>query len=481
MRGVRPPSVDSVAQLLAGNESLADLPRPLLVAAARTGIACDPANAEAAAITEAQVLKNRLIQPVINATGVLLHTNLGRAPQPPLDSRSAVRYNNVEFDLATGQRGSRRTSVEGLLRQITGAEGVLVVNNCAAAVMLALAAIAKTGGVAVSRGELVEIGGGFRIPDVLEQSGAALVEVGTTNRTRVGDYAHAIDRSVASDRPIGMLLKVHQSNYKIVGFTEEATIDELATLGKSRGIAVVADIGSGLLDANLPWLADKSGRVPELPWLANEPAVRQTLAAGADVAIFSGDKLLGGPQAGILVGRADLIEACAKHPLARAVRPGSGVLQALQSTLLAYMRRDLTQLPFWNMAVTPLDELRRRAENIVEAVSLVLDGSTLDGSALDGSALDTAEPATAAGNGNVWVVDTQSVAGGGTLPGQSFSSVGVALKGNKVPRLRRTSPPIIARSTDGLTTLDLRTVDPSDDPIIISALIDSISRTHPQP
>lgn len=459
---MRPPSVDSLAQSLAGHPRLSDLPRPLLVAAARTGIANDPANAESAALAAAEALKSRLIQPVINATGVLLHTNLGRAPLPASSPRSTVRYNNVEFDLATGQRGSRRTSVEGLLRQITGAEGVLVVNNCAAAVMLSLAAIAKTGGVAVSRGELVEIGGGFRIPDVLEQSGAALVEVGTTNRTRVNDYGQAVTKAASSDRPVRMLLKVHQSNYKIVGFTEETSIEELAALGQSHDIPVIADIGSGLLDANLPWLADKSGRVPELPWLANEPAVRQTLAAGADIAIFSGDKLLGGPQAGILVGRADLIEACAKHPLARAVRPGSGVLLALQNTLLAYMRRDLAQLPFWNMATLSLDELRQRAESIVKEVN---------------DAVDMADGGRAP---DAWVAETESVAGGGTLPGQSFPSIGVAIKGNKVPRLRRSSPPIIARSTDGLTTLDLRTVDPADDALLVSALVASIAPSLPQ-
>jgi L-seryl-tRNA(Ser) seleniumtransferase len=419
----RPPSVDALAR------SIADvaLPQPLLVDAARAAIAAgDPATAR----RQAEATAAALLRPVINATGVLLHTNLGRAPRPaaplPGVGGGSVRYANVEFDLATGRRGSRHRHAASLLARAAGAEAALVVNNGAAAVLLAATALAGDGRqVIVSRGELVEIGGGFRIPEVMAASGAQLAEVGTTNRTRAADYAAAVGPTT------GLVLKVHQSNYRIVGFTAEATVAELAALG----VPVVADIGSGLLDATTPWLP---GGPPA--WLHGEPAARQTLADGAALVTFSGDKLLGGPQAGILMGRRDLVDRCARHPLARALRPGGLVLDALQATALAYLRRDLAALPFWAFATAPTDALRRRAREVAAAA------------------------------GGVEVVDCASVAGGGSLPGTEIPSVGVQRAGDHTAALRAWDPPVIARAHDGATLCDLRSVDPADDDVLAKAL-----------
>ncbi|HEX9970001.1 MAG TPA: L-seryl-tRNA(Sec) selenium transferase, partial [Acidimicrobiales bacterium] len=337
---MRPPSVDTLARELAD----IGLPHPLLVDAAREAVAAgDPASAAA----RAEAVRAALLGPVVNATGVLLHTNLGRAPLGAVPSGT---YSNVELDLATGERGSRSASAARLVARSCSAEAALVVNNGAAAVLLALTAVAKGRPVVVSRGELVEIGGGFRVPEILVQSGAELTEVGTTNRTRLADY-----RAVVADVDGAVVLKVHPSNFRIVGFTESATVRQLAGLG----VPVVVDIGSGLLDARTPWLA--SGPPG---WLEGEPAAKQTLADGADLVTFSCDKLLGGPQAGVIAGRRELVEACAGHPLARALRPGSLVLGALQETLLAYLRRDGDAIPFWRMACTPVDVLRGRAEAI---------------------------------------------------------------------------------------------------------------------
>src|SRR3954471_3827848 len=314
VENMRPPSVDALAR------SLADvgLPHPMLVDAARSAIAAgDPESARG----RAQSMASTLRRPVINATGVILHTNLGRAP---LSVSVAGRATNLELDLATGKRGNRNAHAATLLARASGAEAALVVNNGAAAVLLVLAALAAGKPVPVSRGELVEIGGAFRVPDVMAQSGARLVEVGTTNRTRLADYRDAVDAETA------LVLKVHQSNYRIVGFTEATDVGALVGLG----VPVVVDLGSGLLDAGCPWL---DGGPP--PWLATEPAVRQTLDAGAALVTFSGDKLLGGPQAGVIAGRADLVARCAKHPLARALRPGALVLGALQDVALAYLHR----------------------------------------------------------------------------------------------------------------------------------------------
>jgi L-seryl-tRNA(Ser) seleniumtransferase len=306
----------------------------------------------------------------------------------------------------------------------------MVVNNCSAGLMLVLSALATGRSVAVSRGELVEIGGGFRVPDVMAQSGAHLVEVGTTNRTRLADFANAMDQ-----HDLALTLHVHQSNYKIVGFTEAVTIAELASLD----VPVVADIGSGLLDAACPWLDG-----PPPAWLHDEPAAKQTLAAGADLVVFSGDKLLGGPQSGIIAGSAELVKKCAAHPLARAVRPGGLVLGALQETMLAYLRRDGDAIPFWRMAATPMTELTARAEAIAAACAPVID---------------------------VTVIATEAVPGGGTLPTVTMPSIGVQLTGDHLGALRARDLPIIGRVVDGNTVLDLRSVPPERDGDLIDAII----------
>jgi L-seryl-tRNA(Ser) seleniumtransferase len=419
--------VDALARELAD----VGLPHPLLVDAARAAIASgDPGSARG----RAEAVAAALLRPVVNATGVLLHTNLGRAPigrswsgggpgWPGGGGGASGRYANLEIDLATGRRASRGNHAAALLARAAGAEAAHVVNNGAAALLLVLAALARDRAVVVSRGELVEIGGGFRVPEVMAQSGARLVEVGTTNRTRLDDYRAA----VGDDHDVALVLKVHQSNYRIVGFTESVDVAQLAGLGPP----VVADIGSGLLDSGTPWLP---GGPPG--WLEGEPAACQTLAAGAVAVTFSGDKLLGGPQAGVIAGRADVVAACARHPLSRALRPGGLVLAALQETALAYLRRDGDAIPFWRMASLPVDALRRRAD-----------------------ALGAGTPC-----------ETVAVAGGGSVPGQDVPSAGVYLDGDHAAALRANDPPIVARVHDGRTICDLRTVDPADDPVLAKAL-----------
>jgi len=414
-----PPSVDALARSLASS----GLPHPLLVDVAREAIA-DGAVADASA--RATALRRTLLTPVINATGVLLHTNLGRAP---VAHRQEARAQSVELDLATGERGSRQRAVGQLLARLCGAEDAIVVNNGAAAVMLVLAALAAGRDVPVSRGESVEIGGGFRVPEVMEQSGARLVDVGTTNRTRVADYRRALERSGAD---VALVLKVHPSNYRIAGFVEATSVAELATLG----VPVVADLGSGLVDATCPWWPG-----PHPPaWLADEPAARQTIEAGAALVTFSGDKLLGGPQAGIIAGRRDLVARCARHPLARALRPGGLVLAALQDLVLAYLRRDvLAAVPFWRLAATPVAELRVRADAIAAATG-----------------------ARAA--------DMDALPGAGSAPGATIPSAGVRLAGDHLARLRAHRIPVIARARDATTSVDLRAVDPADDDELIAAI-----------
>ena len=417
-RAGRPPQVDALAR------SIADvgLPHPLLVEAARAAIAD---SAPETARARAEALASSLLRPVVNATGVLLHTNLGRAP---VEHCSTARASNLEFDLSNGRRGSRQAHAASLLARATGAESALVVNNGAAAVLLVLAALAKGRSVVVSRGELVEIGGGFRVPEVLAESGAELVEVGTTNRTRRRDY----EAAVSSREDVALVLKVHQSNYRIVGFTEAVGVGELSRLGPP----VVVDLGSGLLDAATPWL---EGGPPE--WLAGEPAARQSLEQGAALVTFSGDKLLGGPQAGIIAGRRELVAACAHHPMARALRPGSLVLGALQETALSYLGRDGGAIPFWRMATVPLEVLRSRAAAL-----------------------------SAKCGPHLRVVECRSVVGAGSAPGTEIASFGVALAGDRTAALREADPPIVARVRGGETICDLRTVDPADDLVLADAL-----------
>ncbi len=416
----RPPSVDSLARELALQN---DLPHAVLVDCARVAIARGDAKQASQLADE---FRRQLLTDVINGTGVLLHTNLGRAP---LAYQHSQRANSLEFDLLTGERGSRQRGIGKLLALLCGAEAALVVNNNAAAILLVLSALANQRDVAVARGESVEIGGGFRIPEVLEQSGSRLVDVGTTNRTRLRDYSKAIE---SRKNNIALVLKVHPSNYRIEGFVEDTSVGELATLG----VPVVADIGSGLIDNSCPWL---SGPTPA--WLVNEPAAKQTLAAGASLVTFSGDKLLGGPQSGIIVGRADLIDACAVHPLARALRPGALTISALQQLALSYLKRTVCDdVPFWKLATASLDSLDQRAHHIVEA--------TKRGRA----------------------VDCLAIPGAGSTPGATIPSRGISLIGDHLDALRLHQPPVIARIADQQTLIDLRSVHPDDDPILISAL-----------
>jgi L-seryl-tRNA(Ser) seleniumtransferase len=429
------PSVDRVAAEIGG------LPHALLVAAAREAVdaaraalddgqAVDPDAVVADARARVEARLSAHLQPVINATGVLLHTNLGRAPigDDALDAAAAVGrgYSNLEFRLATGGRGSRHEHAGSLLAQACGADAGLVVNNNAAAVLLSLAALARGREVIVSRGELVEIGGGFRVPEIMAESGCQLVEVGTTNRTRRTDYERARGPESA------LVLKVHASNYRMVGFTEATPVAELAPLG----LPVMVDAGSGLLDETTPWL-------PQRPdWLRDEPGVRQAIEAGAALVTFSGDKLLGGPQAGVIVGRADVVATIARHPLARAMRADKLTLAALQSVALAYLANDATSIPLWRMATAPIDELRARAQ-------LVSDG-------LDG----------------VKVIETDAVAGGGSLPGLTIPSIGIAAQPADVDtaaaRLRAHG--VVARVADDALVCDVRTVDPRDDVALRDAL-----------
>ncbi len=419
----RPPSVDKLARSL--NSS--GLPHPICVDVARAAIeAGDPDSAA----RRADEFRRTLLTPVVNATGVLLHTNLGRAPLAHHQDASAQ---TVEFNLDTGQRGSRQAAVGQLYARLCGAEAAMVVNNNAAAVLLVVAALAAGKDVPVSRGESVEIGGSFRVPEVIEQSGARLVDVGTTNRTRLRDYEAAITRANVD---AAMVLKVHPSNYRVEGFVEETSIADLATLD----VPVVADIGSGLIDATVPWM---KGAPPA--WLAGEPAAVQAIADGADLITFSADKLLGGPQAGIIAGRADLVERCLQHPLARALRPGGLVLAALQRIALIYLDRQAgTEIPFWKMVGTPLAALEERAGAVVEAVVAVHPSARVE--------------------------RTEALPGAGSAPGVTMPSVGVVIDGDLLEQLRRHDTPVIARSRDDRTSLDFRSVDPADDVTIVAAL-----------
>jgi L-seryl-tRNA(Ser) seleniumtransferase len=392
----------------------------------RNGRSADPVGRATAAATALLAVKPTR---VINATGVLLHTNLGRAPLAPTAADYAADaargYGNVELDVTTGKRGGRAAYAVELLTTLTGAPAAVVVNNTAGALLLALAAIAEGGGAVVSRGEEIEIGGSFRLPELMAASGAQLIEVGTTNRTRIADYERVIDGAAA-------VLKVHPSNYRLEGFAESASYAELAELAAHHEVSLIADVGSGLLDSNVPWLP---GSPPA--WLAEEPGVRQTLEAGAGVVLFSGDKLLGGPQAGIAVGRADLIARMAKHPLARAVRIDGSTHAALVATLELYADDRGAEVPFWSMVALGYDDLEQRHERLLDALG---------------------------GAGRV--IAGESLPGAGSVPGETIPSPNLHLDGSADAlwqRLLTATPPILARRRDGELIIDLRTVDPSDD------------------
>lgn len=384
---------------------------------------------------------------VVNATGVLLHTNLGRAPLAP-EARAALAdvgtgYGNLEFDLDGGVRGSRYVHCAALLAELTGAADALVVNNCAGALVLAVNTLAAGRGVAVSRGELVEIGGGFRIPDMLARAGARLVEVGTTNRTRTGDYRQALDQD-----DVALILKVHRSNFRLSGFTEEASLDELVALGRERGVPVVHDVGSGLL------VAPASLGLPE------EPTPAASVEAGAALAVFSGDKLLGGPQAGCMVGAADTVAALRRNPLCRALRVDKGTLAALEATLRLY-RDPATvreRVPVLRMLTTPLATLEARAGALA--------------SALEAPGVEAV------------VSPGKSVVGGGTFPGHEIPSWTVRVRGPEgagaetlARRLRLGAPPVVGRVEDDALVLDLRTVHPDEEPTLAAAVRAALEST----
>ena len=410
-----------------------ELPAPLRVRCARMAIGSGGPDFTASAIALAQSLQLTMVQPVINATGVLLHTNLGRAPHLA-ESPQTVRASSLEFDIATGARGSRQSSLSVLISELTGAQDAIVVNNNAAAVLLVHAATAAGRDVTIARGESVEIGGGFRIPDVLEQSGARLIDVGTTNRTRTSDYRKAIDKR---GNDVACIMRIHPSNFHIQGFTEQAPLEELSQLG----VPVIADIGSGLIDARCQWL---SGPPPQ--WLSQEPAAAQCLQAGAALVTFSGDKLLGGPQCGIIAGSRELVAACRAHPLMRALRPGSHVVAALQEVLLSYINKTVTtDIPFWQMATTPTEALQLRGEKIVTTLQQQFGL-------------------------HAQLVPTQAMPGAGSTPGAFINSFAVSLSGNHVSQLRKHRIPVIARSENGQTLLDLRSFDARDDEEVTFAL-----------
>jgi len=378
---------------------------------------------------------------VVNATGVVIHTNLGRSPLgeaclAPLQE-VASRYNTLEYDLARGARGSRHDHLEGLLQDLTGAGGVLVVNNNAAAVLLALNTLAAGKEVVISRGQLVEIGGSFRLPEIMAASGAILKEVGTTNKTYLKDFEHAVTSETA------VLLKVHPSNFRIMGFTHEVTLAEMVDLGQRYGLKVVEDLGSGCL-------VDLSRY-----GLEREPMVQETLKAGADLVLFSGDKLLGGPQAGLILGNRDVVEALRKNPMTRALRPDKMTLTALEATLRLYLEepRALAEIPTLRMLTRPVTELDRQARALARRARRRF-GDRLQ----------------------VKVIKSEGRAGGGALPQASLPSRALTLAVAPLApqeleaRLRRAETPVIGRVEHGVVLLDVRTLLPGDEAAIMAAL-----------
>jgi L-seryl-tRNA(Ser) seleniumtransferase len=413
------PSVDELAR---------DVQDPLAVDAARAVLerareeiraGAEPGDLVERLHAELDGLRRPRLRRVLNATGVIVHTNLGRAPlaEAALDRvvESTRGYSNLELELGSGTRGSRQDHVAPILRRLTGAQAALVVNNNAGAVLLALAALAEGREVVVSRGELIEIGDGFRIPDVLARSGARLVEVGTTNRTRAGDYERAIGPETA------VLLRVHQSNFRVVGFTEQPRLEELAAVARRHGLPLVDDLGSGSLGE-----------------IGDEPSARDALAAGADLVCFSGDKLLGGPQAGIVVGRADLVERLRRHPLQRALRADKLTLAALEGTLQLHLdARD--EIPVLRMLEEPDDVVRARAERLAQLV-----GGTVE--------------------------ETVARTGGGALPLAELTSYACAVEEELAAPLRTGEPAVVGIVRDGRLLLDCRTLADNELPDAAAAV-----------
>ena len=435
--------MDVVAQAI---ERLApDVPSRVAVRAAREEIEAvrravsrGRAAATPEAIAEAGALRARLVladapRPVINATGVIIHTNLGRAPlsDRALNAVQAAAggYSDLEYDLATGGRGSRSNHISDVVRVVTGAEAALVLNNNAAAVFLTLEAHARGREVLVARGESIEIGGGFRIPDILQASGARLRDVGTTNRTRVEDYARAVTAETAA------IMRVHPSNFAQMGFTESPDPAELASLARERGLLLINDLGSGaLLDTSTYGLA-------------REPLIGEALEAGADLVTFSGDKLLGGPQAGVIVGSVEVVAPIARRPLARAFRPDKMTIAGLRATLGHYLRGEATdQIPVWQMIVAGTDALQDRAERIIK------------------------------GTRGLRLVESLAAVGGGSLPGQTLPSLAIEIDDAErdaedlAQRLRIAPRPVIGRIQVDRVRLDMRTVLPRDDGVLRETL-----------
>jgi len=452
------PSVDALLQRVQGDSALKGIPRARIVQAVREVLvgergrllegvkragAVPPLDADALArrvVAEAGRAGAFSLAPIINATGVVLHTNLGRALLSPLAlerlRRVGSAYSNLELDLKTKERGSRYVHVDGLLKRLTGAPASLVVNNNAAAVLLALESLARGKEVIVSRGELIEIGGEFRIPDIMRRSGAILREVGTTNRTHLKDYADAIGPETA------LLLKVHTSNYRVLGFTAQVPTRDLSELGRSRGIPVMEDLGSGCFVDLRPY---------GFPY---EPTVQEAVAAGLDLISFSGDKLLGGPQAGIVVGKAELVERLKKNPLNRALRIDKLTLAALEATLYAYEAGSaLETIPTLRMLTERLAAVRRRARRLLRRLS------------------PSAAPALGA-----TLVEGHAQVGGGSLPLVELPTVALAIGTAERPAqqldeaLRNGEPPVIGRIADDRLLLDCRTVLNSDIPALAEAL-----------
>jgi L-seryl-tRNA(Ser) seleniumtransferase len=404
-------------------------------------IGIDAASVEELITTEVERILARSLQPVINATGVILHTNLGRAPLPEAIveefRRTATQYSNLEYDLEAGARGKRDVHTSELLTRLTGAEAAVVVNNCAAAVLVTLAALARGGEVIVSRGELIEIGDGFRIPEIMEQSGAILREVGTTNRTRLADYENAINENAR------VLLRVHPSNFKVTGFTDKPSLEELVALSERSGLPLVEDLGSGcLIDLSEHGI--------------NEPTVRQSIDAGVGLVTFSGDKLLGGPQAGIIAGKKELVARVRRHPLFRALRVDKLTIAALEATLSAYLRAAWEEIPTMRMIRMKPQELKQRAENFIRELRPELP-------------LDEVE---------IEVADGTSLAGGGSTPAQSLPSKVIRIasarySANKLEQRLRRAPAgvsVIARVEEDRLVIDLRTVFPEQEPLLIRTL-----------
>jgi len=392
--------------------------------------------------SQVQALERLSLRPVINASGVILHTNLGRAPLSKEATMAmelaAAGYCNLEFDLDSGARGSRNVHIERLLCQLTGAEAALVVNNNASAVLLVLTALAKRKEVIVSRSQAVEIGGGFRIPDVMRQSGAKLVEVGTTNCTYIDDYEQAMGPRTAA------LLRVHSSNFRVEGFTHSVTLEEMTVLGDKHSIPVLDDLGSGcLLDTAMFGLAP-------------EPMVQQSISLGVGLACFSGDKLVGGPQSGVIVGKKLLVDKLKRHPLARALRIDKVRLAGLAATLVSYLKGEaLEKIPVWRMISMSLDEVEKRARFWVQGVG------------------DLAR-----------VIEGESMVGGGSLPGSTLPTRLVAINDKSRKRniaislaqkLRHHDPPVIGRISDDVLLLDPRTVLPEEDDIVLQALRSAVA------